>query len=1017
MLLCLLAAMMFHIADAQLVGTWSNTGPLLFPVNVSGQVNGMGRVCQLKFHPTNPMKMYAVSASGGLYISTDNGATWAVTPGTEVLPTTACASVCIDYTNDNILYLSTGDPNYYGDDYGIWKSTDGGNTFSPANTGPGNRMALEIIMDPTNNNNLIAATDDGIWRTTNAGASWTETFIGGDFRSMKLKPGSTTTLYAATSTDFYRSTDMGITWVHITSGVVVPSGNQGLRIGVSAADANVVYLGTTDNYGEILRSTDGGSNFTNIYSSSTQCLVCYDSTITSGSQGDYNFNLTVNPADANELLLVSHCVWRSTDGGLTWSWRTQWWNQVHTDMHDIEFNPYNLSQRFNANDGGVWLSTDPLATLWTPRSDGLAATEIYHAAQSPVVRQLISIGSQDNGEFYFDGTWKTNRGGDWGPVCEFDRLGSGTVYYDNDNRRNLLPLGGDQPYNLPDPGGSSWHIDFPPSATNVAFAGTDSLWRSADIDLASPSWTLIHATNENIRSIASCRADINILYLVTDNGNLYRSDNAMDPSPGFVTLSTPVATNVMASLATDKYNSNVVFLSCNNRIYRSVNKGASWTNIGASLPGLNIRRVVADEYSAKQRLFVCEGSSVYYKDSTTTTWTNTAGLPSIPQITDMMVYNDSTSASILRVSTYGRGVWECNIFANLPPSGDFTADKQNICPGDTVHYTKSVYGNITSFVWNFPGGIPSTSTLDSPVVVYPAVGSYDATLTVFGPAGNDTIAKPAYIVLSGGSVSGLSEDFEESVFPPSPLWAYNSQSGVNWQHSNACGGYGSSAQSMNFDNFDNDCGGRHDRIITPKVDLTHVSSAYLTFDVAYAYYPGYHDSLMVEVSTDCGRTFTTVYEKDTNALATAPDTTNAFLPTPTQWRTDSIFLNSYIGNSIQLAFDNIGHYGQNIYIDNINLRVVSTLAVSNATAEGTVEVYPNPAGDNVHINASGIKSATVAISLYDQLGKCVSRKQENVMKGDLTLMLKVSSLPVGVYELVVQGENDKQFVKQLMIVR
>ena len=79
-------------------------------------------------------------------------------------------------------------------------------------------------------------------------------------------------------------------------------------------------------------------------------------------------------------------------------------------MHQIEFNPYNNAQIFNANDGGVWMSTDTLKTVWSPRSDGLAATEIYRAAQSPALRQTISIGTQDNGELFYDGIWKCNRG-------------------------------------------------------------------------------------------------------------------------------------------------------------------------------------------------------------------------------------------------------------------------------------------------------------------------------------------------------------------------------------------------------------------------------------------------------------------------------------------------------------------------------------------------------------------------------------------------------------------------------
>ncbi|NDC43436.1 MAG: hypothetical protein EBZ77_18125, partial [Chitinophagia bacterium] len=242
----LLAALAINIhAQAQAVGTWSNTGPIAFPVNVSGQVHGMGRVCQLKFHPTNPAKLYAVSASGGLFLSSDTGHTWSPTPGTEQLANCANASVCIDHTNDNILYLSTGDPNYYGDNFGIWKSTDGGNTFNPANTGVGNRMAVELIMDPLNHNVVVAATDDGIWRTTNAGALWTQQVAGGRFRSMELRPNSHNVVYAVTDSSYYRSTDMGVTWARISAGISVPVGNDGMRLAVSAADTNVVYIGTT----------------------------------------------------------------------------------------------------------------------------------------------------------------------------------------------------------------------------------------------------------------------------------------------------------------------------------------------------------------------------------------------------------------------------------------------------------------------------------------------------------------------------------------------------------------------------------------------------------------------------------------------------------------------------------------------------------------------------------------------------------------------------------------------------
>jgi len=988
------------------VGNWSNVGPIQFPVNMTGQVDGMGRVSQLKFHPTNPSKIYAVSASGGLFISTNGGNTWVPTPGTEQLPTTACSAVCIDYTNDNILYLSTGDQNYYGDDFGIWKSTNGGVTWAASNTNIGNRMAIDIIMDPTDHNKLIAATDDGVWLTTNAGATWTETIIGGTFRSLKQRPGSAHVLYAATGSLFYISNDMGATWTNITSGVVVPASNEGIRIAVTPADTNIVFLGTTDGYGQILRSTDGGLNFTNIYSSATQCIVCYDSTVTSGSQGYYNFNLTVNPTNANELLLGSHCVWRSTDGGYTWSWRTQWWDQVHTDMHDIQFNPYNTSQRFNANDGGVWLSTDPLATNWIPFSTGLAATEIYHAAQDPKRRQMISIGTQDNGELYYDGTWRCNRGGDWSAKNTFDNTGTATVYYaDQGNKRTLSPLGGDVSYNSPFVPSGQAQLEFVPSLPNVVFTGKDTLWRSTNINSSSPTWTRLYVPGgNNIMSIASCKADSNILYFVTDNNRIYRSDNALAASPTFTMYTTPAGTNTMASIATDKFNLAVVILSCNNKIYRSVNKGTTWTNITGSLPALNILKVITDDYSAKERTFISCGNYVYYKD-TTTAWTATTGLASVAGVTDLMIYNDGTAASVLRVSTYGRGSWEANIQNNAPPVGDLSANKRTLCPGDTVVFSKNIYGNYTSFSWSFPGGTPSSSIADSPIVVYATPGTYNATLTIYGPAGNDTVINLAYILVSNGTGSSITEGFEGAAFPPAQ-WAQMSASGIMWQQTSTAGGYGLSTHSILFDNFDNDGGGRHDRMITPKIDLTNADTAYVTFDVAYAFYPGYRDSLMVELSHDCGRTFTPIYVKDSSILATAPDATTSFVPDPTQWRTDTISLTSYLGSrELELAFSNIGHYGQNIYIDNVNIHISSPLSVKNELNNGAIQVYPNPTSSSLTITSSG---KITTLSITNILGQTVYSTTHNADK----VQVNVAGLPPGIYFLKINGSQVQRFVKE-----
>ena len=1003
--------------QAQTLGTWSNTGPILFPVNTTGQVDGIGRVCQIKFHPYNAQIMYAVSASGGAYISLNNGQIWAPMPGTEKMPNAACASICIDYTNDNIIYLSTGDPNYYNNDYGIWKSTNGGTTFTASNTGIGNRMAVEILMDPTNNSNLIAATNDGIWRTTNAGASWTGTLTGKHFRDMKMRPGSNGTVYAVTETEFFKSDDFGISWVPITSGITPPAANEGMRIGVSAADTNRVYLATTNDYGVIFKSTNGGNSFTNVYSSTIQCLVCYDSVITSGNQGDYNFDLTANPSNPDELILASHCIWRSTDGGVTWSKRTQWWHEVHTDLHHVEFNPYNNTQLFSANDGGVWLTTDPNATLWSPRSDGLAATEIYHAAQSPLIRQLISAGTQDNGEIFFDGTWKCNRGGDWGPKCVFDFLGGTTVYYlENGERRNLQPLGGGQSYNCPFVATNNSALEFVPSVTSLAFTGNDSLWKSTNINTSSPSWTLINPINETILDINSCRANNNILYVVTDGNHLYRTDNALFTTPAFLTLNTPAPTNVAASIATDKNDPNIVFLSCNKLLYRSADRGVTWTNITFNLPNLNIRKIFHDDFSGNERLFVNAGSYVYYKNNLSSSWTNYGnafGLPSIANASDFMLYNDGTAASTLRLATYGRGIWECPIYYNLPPACNFTADKQSVCPHDTVTYSKNIYGNFTSFSWTFPGGTPSSSTLPNPVVVYNTPGVYNATLTAVGPGGNTVNTQTNYITVTLGLTSNLQEGFEGNAFPPSG-WVFNNPNAGAWSHATNAGGFGLTSKSIFYDNFHNDCGGKHVSILSPKISLANTANPQVSFDVAYAMYPGYNDSLMVQISTDCGKTFSPVYVKTGSTLATMPNLTDSLLiPTATQWRKDTISLTPYIGSSVMLSFENIGHYGQGLYLDNINILI--PLAVQQLSSEAHIDMFPNPSQGLVHIKGNTAAAGSVTISCFNALGQSVLEKVVTSQDGLLDTSINLSGFPAGMYFIKVLPQEGTPVVRGIIL--
>jgi PKD repeat protein len=971
--LLLLSLFLTALAIAQPGTAWQQTGPTLFPVNESGQVNGIGRVCQLKFHAANPLKMYAVSASGGLWISNDSALTWTKT-GTDKLPNAACASVCIDHTNDNIIYLGTGDPNYYYGDFGIWKSIDGGATWSQSTTGMGNRLPVEILMAPTNNSVLVTATDNGIYRSVNAGANWTLVKTGGDFKDMQFKPGSSTVLYAVTSSQFWRSTDFGLTWSQIINGVVIPGGGSGngMRMAVSAADPNVVYVGMVTDEGTILKSIDGGTSFNTVYHNPSQSLVGYDAN--GGGQGDYNFGMTADPADANTVFVVAHVVWRSTDGGITWTQLTDWYDQLHTDMHGIKFHPSYPNKLFNVNDGGVWLSND-LGDNWAPKSDGLDATEIYHASQSPLKRDMISIGTQDNGELYFQSNlWRTNRGGDWGSRSAFDYLTNNVVYYHENGNRRIIN-GTEVSFNLPFTATNNIVLEFTKKINTLAFSGEQNVWRTTTLNNTNPAWTQISSFNQAVKAINSSQADSTTLYVITASSKIYRSDNALAAAPTFTSYNTPASTSLNASIASVKTNSNVVYISCGSKVYRSVNRGATWTNISSNLPAVNIIKIYHDEFSTNESVYVCSASGVYYKDISMSNWVNiTYNLPSVAAIQDFMLYNPGTAASLLRVGYYGRGVWELPLNTGMAPAADFAADKTLVCSGQAVTFSDLSIGTPTGWNWSFPGGTPASSTLQNPVVTYPSVGNYNVSLTVSNANGPGNVTKNSYISVVTPTALPFTEGFTTSVSPVNWENYDAGNDGVTWEQSTSAGGFGTSTQSALFDNYNNDVNRKRDELRTPKYDFSASSHPVLTFDRAYARYDNVNnDTLAVLASTDCGATFNVLYVKGNTALATAPDkTASLFVPTATQWKRDTIDLVAYVGSpSVMIVFQNRGFFGQGLYIDNINLYNSLITTIKNAENNAGFSVYPNPSSGMVTLDLSAATKEDYLLEVFNSIGQKV----------------------------------------------
>lgn len=268
---------------------------------------------------------------------------------------------------------------------------------------------------------------------------------------------------------------------------------------------------------------------------------------------------------------------------------------------------------------------------------------------------------------------------------------------------------------------------------------------------------------------------------------------------------------------------------------------------------------------------------------------------------------------------------------NNPPIANFTSDKQVICPGQSIQFFDASYFSPTSWSWVFQGGTPATATSSNPTISWNTPGTYSVQLTATNANGSNTIVKTAYVTVSGITALPLTEGFQGTSFPPAGWVNYDVfQDNVAWAKKTGVGGFGTSNACAYFDNYNMNARGIRDALWTPKYDFSAVTSATIQFDVAYARYDAtYSDTLEVLVSTNCGLSWTSIYLKGGTTLATAPDyTANIFTPTSSQWRKDNVVITSQVAgqSNVMFAFVNRGHWGQAIYLDNINIQYVSSSA-------------------------------------------------------------------------------------------
>ena len=239
-------------------------------------------------------------------------------------------------------------------------------------------------------------------------------------------------------------------------------------------------------------------------------------------------------------------------------------------------------------------------------------------------------------------------------------------------------------------------------------------------------------------------------------------------------------------------------------------------------------------------------------------------------------------------------------------------------------------------------GESSTYTFNTPLVISDN-GTHTLYLAVVAPddqaAFNNVVEMEinAIIYQGDGEPVEYSEGFEGSQFPPPYYFITNNDAFIGWERTVITGVTGDTTQAMFMNNRFYNANGEEDIFQVVPIDLSTGNKPQLSFDVAYTYRSSLKDGLRVELSTDCGETFETIYDKEGAQLATVPAQNGFFTPSqPDHWRKEKIDLTSYIGNTLVLRFININGRGNSLYLDNINVKEITPPVASFTTSVDTI---------------------------------------------------------------------------------
>jgi photosystem II stability/assembly factor-like uncharacterized protein len=691
---------------------WINLGPtdggVDFQVTEQGKLykysisaSDSGRPNQIVPHPLEPDTVFVVSAEGGLWKTEDGGGSWVVL--TDALPSLALGSLAIDPVKPSILYLGLGDiqeRTFGGTGTGMLKSVDGGKTWSDPLALKDSNAVTTILVHPNNTAVVLAGTDKGLFRSDNSGTSYEPVSLPegspSTIRDITWIEGSRIILTAGSNFDFGNgagganiliSEDSGVTWKEVKG---LNDRDEIRRFSLAAAPSNrlTVYAlasSTSSELHEIYRSKDGGETWSSMNAQSAPYTnPILDDRVKLGSilggQGGYNQLVIVDPTNPDVVFFGGNLnLVKTTDGGTTYDLISDWLGEhdlpyVHADFHCAAFDV--RGNLWIGNDGGLAKSPDGGATWSTSVNKGLATHLAYSVSSSHKWRNLIIAGLQDNGtrirvgntttfaqRIYADGFGALAHPTDKSLLlgsAYFTRIlksrDGGVTFHGsyqgileaNDNfaapfNTRIIPWEGDTTGNT-----------IYTFVNKLVYKSTDfgDTWKSIAVDGLAGKIRNFGVARSDGRALAVVASDRQV-YLSKDGGDSW--ETAAGELPGnkgqlsYVSFS-PSAANIL-------FVSSVAPIADAHHLWRSTDSGASWEPIDtvANFPRKAPVNIVLGDPGDSETVYAGTHLGLYKSSDGGKNWKRFGfGLPLV-SVTDLYIAPDS---SLLRIATYGRGIWE-----------------------------------------------------------------------------------------------------------------------------------------------------------------------------------------------------------------------------------------------------------------------------------------------------------------------------------------------------------------------